>query len=103
MIPPGRLVSPQTPTKKRAVLVPDPTAPLSGWYPFQSFSSELMCREWLHDFLTSPPTERDSLLKRVRKPEILRDTKPAERRFLLSALPSGQCIAADDPRIKGVQ
>ncbi len=94
MIPPGHLASAPAHHKQHPVLEPDPTAPLNGWYPVQSFSTELLCHQGLRD-LGAPSTAREHFMKPHRN--------PGERQFLTRALRSGQCIAADDPRIKGIR
>ncbi len=93
MIPPGHLASAPGQHKKHPALEPDPTAPLNGWYPVQSFSTELLCHQALRD-LSTPSSARDDFLKPHHN--------PVERQFMARALPSGQCIAADDPRIRGM-
>jgi hypothetical protein len=94
MIPPGHLASSPAHHKKQRVLDPDPTAPLSGWYPVQTFSTEFLCREALRD-LSTPSVARDKFMKRHHS--------PGEHEFMVRALRSGQCITAEDPRIKGTR
>jgi hypothetical protein len=95
MIPPGHLAAPPAHNKKHnSVLIPDARAPLNGWYPLQTFSTEILCHQALRD-LSGPSTARYSFMKRHRS--------PGEHQFLTKALPLGQCIATDDPRIKGMQ
>jgi hypothetical protein len=98
MIPPGHLASPVASPgahhRKTSALEPDPTAPLNGWYPVQSFSTEILCREGLRD-LSSPTSAREHFMKRHRE--------LGQHHFMARALKSGQCIAADDPRIKGMR
>lgn len=94
MIPPGHLAPRPANHKKPRALKPDLSAPLNGWYPLQSYVTEIACHEGLRE-LSEPSLARDQFMKRHSNPE--------QRRFLLRALPAGKCIAADDPRIKGVQ
>ncbi|HTW87540.1 MAG TPA: hypothetical protein VMD75_06005 [Candidatus Binataceae bacterium] len=94
MIPPSRLVSSSLQAKKKRVLKPDITAPLSGWYPVETFSTEFMCHESLRD-LSEPSNDREHFLKG--------HNSPGEREFLIQALRSGQCITTDDPRLKGTR
>jgi len=94
MIPPGRLPPHHAPRDKHAVLVPDAGAPLSGWYPLETFSTEVLCREALSE-RSAPLRGRDAFMMRYHDPR--------ERKFLTKALPMGQCIASDDPRIKVAQ
>jgi hypothetical protein len=92
MIPPGHL-APQ-PHSKKKLRVPDATAPLSGWYPVETFTTETLCRETLRD-LSTPSPSRTAFLKQHRDPR--------EHQYFVKALPMGQCIATDDPRVKGTR
>lgn len=94
MIPPSHMSSSPSQAKKKRVLQPDVTAPLSGWYPVETFSTEFMCHESLRD-LSAQSNAREHFLKGK--------NSPGERQFLVQALRSGQCITTDDPRLKGTR
>ncbi len=93
MIPPGHLVS-QANNKKKKQLVPDATAPLNGWYPVETFTTETLCRQNLRE-LGAPSPARTAFMKQHRDPR--------EHQYFARALPMGQCIATDDPRVKGTR
>jgi hypothetical protein len=94
MIPPGHLLPHQAHRNKHTALVPDATAPLNGWYPVETFSTEILCRNALGE-LSGPSRGRDAFMTRYHDPR--------EHKFMVKALSMGQCIASDDPRVKGVQ
>ena len=88
MIPPGHLV--EQPHTKKKRLAPDATAPLNGWYPVETFTTEILCRAALHDLATPSPA-RTAFMKQHRDPR--------QHQYFAKALPLGQCIASDDPRV----
>ncbi len=94
MVPPGHLPPRHAHRDKHAVMVPDATAPLNGWYPVETFSTEMLCRHALGE-LGGPSPGRDAFVTRYHDPR--------ERKFMVRALSMGQCIASDDPRVKDVR